>query len=848
MIDEQANNLAVDSSLGHYRIIRQIGAGGMGEVYLAEDARLNRKVALKVLPETIAKDKERLRRFEQEARAASALNHPNILTVYEFGFDGETHFLATELVEGETLREAISGGEMSLTDALSIGEQTAFALAAAHSAGIVHRDLKPENIMIRRDRIVKVLDFGLAKLIEKKEIVSDAEAETRALVKTNPGVVMGTAAYMSPEEARWKDTDARTEVWSLGVVLFETISGRLPFAGETTSDVIAAILRGEPPMLSQYVSEIPPELEKIVGKCLRKNRDERFQNVKDLQIDLKDLRQDLEFQAKLERTAAPNKNSVNAVDENRATEILEIEKTADAGKAVSTKDQIAQPHKSSSAEYIAGEIKNHKRGFFASFAILLVAAIGFGLWFYANRSASNNDKSINSIAVLPFENGSGDANLDYLSDGLSESLIDKLSQFAQLKVIARSSSFKYRGGGVDLQDAANKLGVRAIVTGKISRVGDNLNVRVEMIDAAENRQLWSEQYSRKFSDLLSIQQEIAQTASEKLRVKLSGAQEQQISKPDTNNPQAYEFLLKGRFYNNSGEGTDSMYKAVESFERATAADPNYALAYAELALIYIDLAGVSAADPKIYLPKAETAARKALELKENLSQAHLVLARLRVNRWQWSEAEAEYRRAIELDVNNASAHSRYSAYLSNLARHDEAMSEAKRARELDPLNTSVAVGYRLAFARLYDEAITELKKVIEFSPNQDYPRLILGYAYLGKGMYKEAEGTFQDAIWLGDKTTSTKIYLASAYARGGETEKARAILKELETTKEYVSPGELAILYGALGDKEKAFQTLERAFAEHDLQLQFLKVDPAYDPLRDDPRFSDLIRRVGLPL
>jgi eukaryotic-like serine/threonine-protein kinase len=849
MADKNPDNLEVNSLLGHYRIVEKIGAGGMGEVYLAEDTRLHRKVAFKVLPDNFAADKERLRRFEQEARAASTLNHPNILTVYEFGFEQGIHFLATELIEGETLREAMGGGELSLSEALDVAEQTAFALSAAHAAGIVHRDLKPENIMIRRDRIVKVLDFGLAKLIENKKVTPDTEAETRALVKTNPGVVMGTVLYMSPEQARGKDTDARTDVWSLGVVLYEIVSGKLPFAGETTNDVIASILKSEPPLLSHFVSDVPNDLEKIVGKCLRKNRDERYQNIKDLQIDLKDLRQELEFQNRLERTASPNKERVETFDKSREpqTQILEAEPTdAITREAVSTKDLTAHP--SSSAEYVVNEIKQHKRSFLALLSVLLLAAIGFGYWFYANRSASDYGKSINSIAVLPFENGSGDPNLDYLSDGLSESLIDKLSQLPQLKVIARNSSFKYRGANIDAQDAANKLGVRAIVMGRIARVGDNLTVRVEMIDAAENRQLWSEQYNRKQSELLSIQQEIAQTASEKLRLKLSGAQEQQLTKRETVNPQAYELLLKGRYYN-SKSGTDTLKKSIEYLEQAVAVDPNYALAHAELSSGYTNLAGNGLADPKIYLPKAESTARKALELDGNLAEAHLALSRNYVDRWRWQEAETERKRAIELDPNNARAHNLYASLLSLLGRHDEAIAEVTRAKELDPLAPLIAqnLGYRLFFARRYDEAIAELKKVLEIDPNLDYVYMTLGYTYAGKGQFKEAIAAYLEAIRLGDTSTSIQIYLGAAYAQNGEREKAQAILKQLQTTKEYVSPGELAILYGALGDKEAAFASLEKAYAEHDLQLQFLKADPAFDPLRDDPRFQDLLRRIGLP-
>ena len=840
--------LAANSTLSHYRIVKKIGAGGMGEVYLAEDARLNRRVALKVLPEVVAEDKDRLRRFEQEARAASALNHPNILTVYEFGFESGTHFLATELVEGETLREAINSGELSLTEALVVAEQTAFALAAAHAAGIVHRDLKPENIMIRRDRVVKVLDFGLAKLIEKKEIVPEAEAETRALLKTNPGVVMGTPAYMSPEQARGKEPDARTDVWSLGVVLFEMTSGRLPFAGKTTNDMIASILKSEPSLLSHVAADVPPELEKIVGKCLRKNRDERFQNIKDLQIDLKDLRRDLEFQAKLERSAAPNKNSVKSADETRATEILEVDKTADADKPVSTKDQIAPHHQPSSAEYIAGEIKNHKRGVFvAALAVLLVAALGIGWWFYANRSVLTGDKSINSIAVLPFVNGSNDAGLDYLSDGLSESVIDRLSQLPQLKVIARNSSFKYRGENIDIQDAANKLGVQAIVIGRVVQRGDNLSIRVEMVDARENRQLWSEQYNRKATDALAVQQEVAQTVSEQLHLKLSGAQEQKLAKRDTVNPQAYDLLLKGRFLIRKG-GIENMKKAGEYYRQAIAIDPNYALAYVALASNYMGLIGHSILDPKEFKPKAKAAVQKALELDPNLPEARLTMANLYLGDLNWAAAETEYKRAIESNPNSVAARNSYSHYLGIMGRDDEAIAEARRIKELDPLSLSshVIVGYALFQARRFDEAIAEFKKVLEVEENNKGAKYWLKYAYLHKGMYREAIDGFEEAIQGGDNP-SDQIYLGAAYAKAGEREKAQAILKKLETRKEYVSPGELPVLYVALGEHDKAFASFEKAYAARDLQLQFLKVDPSFDPLRDDPRFADLMRRVGLP-
>lgn len=480
------------------------------------------------------------------------------------------------------------------------------------------------------------------------------------------------------------------------------------------------------------------------------------------------------------------------------------------------------------------------------FAGLAVAVILGAVFVYRNFSTANAAQ-IESVAVLPFENGSGDPNLDYLSDGLSETLIDKLSELPQLKVIARNSSFKYRGSGLDLQDVAGKLGVRAVVTGRVARVGDNVNVRVEMVDVAENRQLWSEQYNRKAADLLSMQQDIAQAASDKLRLKLNGSQEQQLAKRETVNPQAYELLLKGRYFW-SKPGTDNLKKAIDQFEQAVAADPKYALAYAELSLKYYILAGGSSADPKVYMPKAENAARKALSLDDNLAEAHLAISRIYVARWQWQEGEAERKRAIELDPNNALAHDLYAQLLALLGRHDESITQARRARELDPLSAFTAgnLGFRLYFARRYDESIAESKKALELDPDSDFVYNILGYAYSGKGQFKEAIAAYQEAIRRGDESTSIKVYLGAAYAQADEREKALGILKQLQTTKDYVSPGELAALYAALGDKEAAFASLDRAFAEHDLQLQFLKVDPSFDPLRDDPRYQELLRKVGL--
>lgn len=811
------------SNLSNYRIVSKLGAGGMGEVYLAEDSRLGRQIALKVLFAEIAKDQERLRRFMQEARSASALNHPNILTIHEFGVADDLHYLATEFVDGETLRERIRREEIPVSEALEIAEQIAFALSAAHQAGITHRDIKPENVMIRRDGIVKILDFGLAKLIEKtQEIDADLDADTATLVKTHPGVVMGTAAYMSPEQARGRTVDERTDIWSWGVVMFEMLTRCQPFTGETFSHTVVALQDNDPPTLASLVKDYPIEIERIIKKALAKSAEERYQTAEELLADVRGLRKQIEVGEELGRSNA----NLTADARSNATYLMPI-------------------HAVSTAEYVTREIKRRP---LAAFAAIVACAVAVGLAGYFAFFSPPAEAPISSVAVLPFENGSGDANLDYLSDGLSESVIDKLSQLPQLKVIARSSSFKYRGPDLDLKQVASALDVQAIITGRVVQRGDDLSVRVELVDVRENKQLWGQQYARKLQDAVNMQREIAQTVSEKLKLRLSGAQEQRLTKSDTANAQAYELLLKGKFYDDKG-GTENRLKAREFYEQAVAADPNYAPAHARLSAIYRRLAADSTLDPKEFIPKAEAEARTALELDDSLADAHLTMGNLYQYAWRWMEAEREYKRGIELSPNLGVAHRAYSQFLSLTGRHDEAIAEAKRARELDPvvLSANASVGYRLCFARRYDEAIAELNKVLEMDASYDFTQLVLGYAYSGKGMYKEAIAAYQEAVRLGDDTPSTQIYLGAAYAKAGESGKANEILTALRSGKDYVSPGELAVLYGALGDKETAFASLEKGYAEHDLQLQFLYADPAFDPLRDDPRFQDLLRRVGFP-
>lgn len=846
--DDQVGS-AVGQTIGHYEVISLLGAGGMGEVYLAQDTHLDRKIALKILPAQFTGDPDRVRRFQQEARAASALNHPNIITIHEIGQLEDRHFIATELIDGETLRRRITGvasgsgngksGTSHVVETLNIAIQAADGLAAAHEAGIIHRDIKPENIMVRRrDGYVKVLDFGLAKLTESPPIVSDPEAPTRIPIKTSAGLVMGTVTYMSPEQARGEKVDLRTDIWSLGVVLYEMLAGTAPFARSTPSEIIALILEREPPPLTHYARQVPPELERIVIKTLTKDREERYQTAKDLLVDLRRLRQRLEVEAEIERTAQPEKSD----EEKAVASSSEPAAVATADLAKVAAEDISVAH---SAAHPAKTIKLNKRA-----ALIIVAVLGVasaGAYFAYSRYVGGNRGMIRSVAVLPFANQANDPTSDYLSDGISESLINSLSQLPGVKVIARSSSFKYKGK--EPQEAANALGVEAILTGRVLQRGDNLLISVELIDARDRTQVWGEQYNRRATDVLQVQAEISREIAENLRLQLTAREQQQITKLKNVNPQAYELLIKGRFTQRKG-GPDNRKKAIEYYQQAISVDPTYARAYAELSTNYNILFAQGILDPKEFLPKAEAAARRALEFDENLADAHSALAFVLGNKWDWTMAERENKRAIELNPNLAEAHVLYSIYLMQMGRHDEAITEAKRAREIDPLwpRTSAQLGSALAGARRYEEAIESLKKTLEMDPSFALVHGSLGYTYAAMGRYTEAIAEYEEMFRLNGepKSLSGQIYLGAACAKAGERGKAQEILKLMETTRGYVSPTELAILYAALGQREQALASLEKAYAAHDLQLASLGVDVSFDSLREEPRFKDLMRRVGL--
>jgi serine/threonine-protein kinase len=773
-----------------------------------------------------ANDSDRLRRFAQEAKSASALNHPNIITIHEIGKTDDTHFIATEYIEGETLHNRLRNEPMRLKSVLDIGIQVASALDAAHRAGIVHRDIKPENVMIRPDGVVKILDFGIAKLTEKKAESIDAEAATAIKAEgTSPGMIIGTAAYMSPEQARGKNIDARSDIFSFGVVLYEMLTGRLPFSGETTSDVIAAILTKESATISSHISNVPKELERIINKTLRKDREERHQHIKDLLIDLRDLRRDLEFEAKLERSAAPSKIEEEAT--NKIAAATEIQNTPTT----------------SSAEYIASRVKKHKLAFITTLAVMLLAIGGLGVWYFGNRST--NPLRIQSIAVLPFQNASGNADTEYLSDGITESLISSLSLLPELDVIASNSVFRYKGKEVELKKIGQDLSVQALLTGRVVQRADDLTLYVELVDAATEKVLWKADYRRQMTNLVSLQNEITRDISNKLRVKLSGAEEQRLAKNYTENSEAYQLYLRGRFFWNKRTLKD-VENSIPYFQQSIAADSTFALAFSGLADSYMTLALLEGGAPAHEaMPKARDAALKALMLDDRLGEAHATLGFiLLLYDYDFTGSEREFKRAIELEPNYATAHLRYSLLLTSLGRHEESLPKIRRALEIDPLSVFVNRGYgdRLIDARKYDEAVMQLSKTLELDSNFALAYSSFAWVYQAQGNYAGSV----DAIAKSYELTGRQEYAALAresFIRGGWQGYLRAMLERRPDLRAYTR----ATLHAALGEKDKAFDELNKAYENRESILSRLKVDPRLDTLRDDPRFQDLLRKVGFP-
>jgi eukaryotic-like serine/threonine-protein kinase len=829
----------IGKTLSHYQVTEKLGAGGMGEVYLAQDTQLRRKVALKLLPAQFTKDEDRLQRFEQEACAASALNHPNIITIYEIGQVGDSHFIATEFIDGQTLRQQMTAG-MKVGEALDVVIQIATALTAAHAAGILHRDVKPENVMLRPDGLVKVLDFGLAKLAEGSSPRPGAEAPTAAQVDTDPGTVIGTAQYMSPEQARGLKVDARTDVFSLGVVLYEMVAGRAPFEGATAAHLIISIVEKEPAPLSRYSPGIPAELQRIVTKALRKDRETRYQTIKDLLIDLKSLRDELEFEAKLHRSEQPEVPSGGAVTTSGGQAGV-----AAGGKPAPEIEKVAVVRTTSSAEYLVSEVRRHRGATLLVLAILIVA--GAALLYFVRGG-----KAIDSVAVLPFVNASADPDTEYLSDGITESLINSLSQLSRIKVIARGSVFRYKGRETDPRAVGRELGVQAVLTGRVLQRGGDLSISAELMDARDNSHIWGEQYHRKLADVLAVEQEITRDMSEKLRLKLSGEEQKRLTKSYTESTEAYQHYLKGRYYLDKST-EESAKKAIEHFKRAIEIDPNYALAYVGLADGHLGLQFHSSVAPKDAYQRAKAAVLKAQQIDETLAEIHASLGEIKTNyERDFVGAEREYKRAIQLKPNFAAAHWRYGVYLSAMGRHEEAIAEAKRAQELEPLSVLISdvVGYIYLQARKYDQSIEELRNALEMEPNFALALIDRADAYLQKGEYEEAIAEIKKAVAV---SVDEPIYISElgyAYAVAGQRDEA---VKRLDQLKElskgrYVGPSHMALIHLGLGEKDQALEWLEKAYEDRSVtNFHALKTDPRFDILRSDPRFVDLLQRIGFP-
>lgn len=828
--------LSPGTQLGRYEIGAHIGTGGMGEIYQAADIALERTIALKILPAEFAADPSRMRRFIQEARAASALNHPNILTIFEINQEGPTPYIATEFIDGITLRRRLRDGQINLMEGLDIAIQIASALAAAHQAGIVHRDVKPENVMLRKDGYVKVLDFGLARPTERP----DVSTEAATIVNTEVGVIVGTASYMSPEQARGQRVDGRSDIFSLGMVIYEMVAGRSPFLGATNSDIVASILKEEPPRLSTLASDIPAELEAIVTRALAKDKEERYQSVGDLLRDLKRVKQNLDFEFQSDLP-----------EHSHARESGDIPTAMMPARSLTIEEPPAQATSTSTMAYTSPR-------WVRAAVLFAIPVIALGAYLFFARKTN----AVDSIAVLPFTYSNSDRSetigpdANWLSDGITESIINDLSHVPNLKVIARSSVFRYKGQNVDPQVVGRELNVRAVVIGRIVQIGDTVSVQTELVDVQNQTQLWGERYRRKIGDVLELPEDISRQISDGLKLELSGDARKQIGKRYTVNPQAYELYWKGRYHWNQRK-RDDVNQAIKYFQEAIKVDPNYALAYTGLADCYV-LGNILQMPPKQAMPMAADAARKALSIDNQLAEAHTSLAKIKLSyEWDWAGAEAEFKQAIQLNPGYATAHQWYGVYLSEMGRHDESIRERTTAQNLDPLSLSITTGLgrALYWAGRFDESIKHLQATIPRDPNYGDTYWSLGLAFEQKRMYAEAISAFQRAVDLSKSPDGSEgkpemlAVLAHAYAMAGKQTEAKAILDQLKkvaSPQHYVSPYAVSLIYVALNEKDSAFQSLGQAFQERDENLIHLRVDPRLDPIRPDARFQQLLQQINL--
>lgn len=798
----------------------------MGEVYLAEDTRLSRKVAIKFIPEELVKNEQVTGRLIREARAAATLDHPNICSVYEVGECEGGNFIVMQYVEGENVYERNRRKPLELRECLQVAYQVADALGEAHAQGIIHRDLKPQNIMITARGHVKLLDFGLAKIVGTK-LTLESAAATETLL-SEPGMVIGTVPYMSPEQVRGEEIDARSDLFSLGVVLYELLTGRRPFFNNSATVTISEILTREPPPLARYSENAPPEMQRIISKALCKDLDERYQTAKDLQVDLKNLMSELAFEEKLERSYSGYQGSV----------------TSGLRRPVSTGGIAA-----ASSSFGVPEVRSHKRAMLIALAVVVVAALGIGSYFFFAAG--------DSLAVLPFTYTSSDPRVmadpdrEYVSDGITESLIDSLSQLPKLKVIARSSVFRYKGRDADPQTVGRELGVRTVLVGTITQRGDTLTISPELVNVSDNRHIWGTRYERKVSGLLSLQSEIVREISEKLRMTLTGSDRELLGRKRTDNAEAYQAYLKGRYYWNQ-RTEEGFRNGIKFFQQAIQMDPKYALAYSGLADCYTLLSDYGFIPPGEGYPEAKTQVMSALALDDSLAEAHTSLAGINAGYyWDWAEAEKEYKKAIHLNPHYSTARHWYGLYLAFTGRMDEAIAQIRRAQELDPFSLAINKDYgvTLFFARRYDQAIQQFKKTLEIDPDYLMVYTYLAEVYMEKGMPREAIAELERVHVISPDDPEITSVLGQAYAVAGKKDEALKIAEQLSgmvKESQFLSK-ELAILYARLGDTDRAIAVLQNGVARRHAVVTEIKVDPRLGSLRADPRFAELIRQIGLP-